>query len=81
MNRQEPYQNLNFDRQPRTFPRRAIPVIITLIVFNLMWFFIPPNGLYWLLLISTTVLVWMASYGWRMGLAALIGFLNRLEQF
>ena len=75
------YSNLNFERQPRTFPRRTISIGITIVVFSLLWFFAPRDVLFWLLLISLAALVWIGSYGWRMALAALIGFLRRLENF
>jgi hypothetical protein len=36
--------------------------------------------MFWLLLFSIAVLLWIASYGWRMALTTLIGFLQWLEQ-
>lgn len=73
--------NLRFDPQPRPLPYRLIAIGVGLGIFTLLWFFIPPTALYWLLLPLLAALVWVASYGWRQALAAFHGQLHRLGQF
>lgn len=82
MDRIESLQGLRFE-QPlvRRIPRWLVPFVIVPVVFTLLWLTIPHSGLYWLLLIAVTVFAWMASYGWRRAVSALIGLLQRLEQF
>jgi len=80
MDKTDLYRGLRFDRQLSTVPRRLIPVGIALVLFTLLWLVIPPVALFWLLLLGLVVLVWMASYGWRQAVAALIALLRRLEQ-
>ena len=72
--------NLNFERPARRLPYRAIAVGVGLGIFTLIWRIIPDRTLYWFLLILIGVLVWVASYGWREALSALITLLVRLEK-
>lgn len=73
------YQNLHFNRRIPAIP----PVLVTLVgagaAFVVMWLTIPTTALFWLLLPIVLVLVWLARFGWRAGLATLIAFLRRLE--
>ncbi len=81
MDRTDAYSNLRFEQPPRTLLRsRIVPIGVVLTVFTVLWFLIPPNTLYWLLLALLAVLVWIASYGWRQALAVFIVLLHRLEQ-
>ncbi len=80
MDRTEPYVNLRFAQRPRPLLRsRLIPVAVVLTVFSVLWFLVPPSVLYWLLLLLLGVSVWIASYGWRQALRALIALLRRLD--
>lgn len=72
--------NLRFERRRRPIPYRAIAIGVGLGIFTLLWRLIPPRTLFWLLLILVAGLVWVASYGWRQALAALITLLVRFEQ-
>jgi hypothetical protein len=83
METKERFQGLQFDRQRRTnfrFQGRLIPVAAALAVVSLLWVILPHGAFFWVLLIVLAVLVWMASYGWRPALAALISWLEQLEQ-
>ena len=80
MDRADVYEGLRFQRRRRAFPRRIIPVGLALALFALLWAFLPHNALFWTLLPLLAVLVWVASYGWRQALAALIDVLQRLER-
>ena len=79
MDNQAPYVNLNFNQGGRQFPRRIIPVGLGVILFNLLWFYVPRTGQYWLLTIAITVTVWIASYGWHKAVHRLIHFMHRIE--
>jgi hypothetical protein len=80
MNIEEIYNGIPFDRSPRTVPRRLILIGIILVIFTLLYAFIPDGILYWLLLLPLVILIWMASHGWRQALAALHEFIHGLEQ-
>ena len=81
MNWTEMNPNLRFERRAHPIPYRVIAIGVGLGIFTLLWTLIPSRTLYWLLLSLMAVLVWVASYGWRQALAALIRLLHRLEQF
>jgi hypothetical protein len=76
MNNSNDFSKIRFDR-PR-IPRRLLPVIIAAILFILIWRLASPGAVFWLGLIMTAILVWVASYGWRTALMALIDFLHYL---
>lgn len=76
MNQTDRFSNINFNR-PRV-PRRLIPVIIAAVVFIIFWRFANANTVLWIGLMMTSILVWVASYGWRTALMALIDFLHFL---
>ncbi len=79
--RQFTFQNsLRFDRNTRKIPGKLFVILGTLIVFTLMWAFVPHNALYWLMLVFLAVSVWMATYGWRQALHILSIRLERLVQ-
>ena len=81
MENPETYNSLRFERRRWNLPRRLIFVSIAIIVFTLLWKWLPQEILFWLLIPIMGVLTWMATYGWRQVLASLIVFLHRLEQF
>ena len=74
------FRGLNFAPRRRGTFRRPLAIIISLIVFTVMWRYIPHNVLFWLMLPIIAVLVWCTSYAWRTALNALISFLHLLEQ-
>lgn len=80
MNRSTTFHGLRFERGPGRFPRRLILPLVTVPVFVLLWWLVPPSILFWFLLVSTVTLVWAASYGWRQAVATLITLLHRLEE-
>ena len=73
------FRGLNFAPRRRGTFRRPLAIIISLIVFTVMWRYIPHDVLFWLMLPVIAVLVWLASYAWRTALNALISMLRRLE--
>lgn len=79
MDRTRMYHGLRFERAARAFPRRLIPIGLTIVVFSVLWWLVPPTTLFWLLLLLVVVLTWIASYGWRSAAAALHTLLHRLE--
>jgi hypothetical protein len=80
MNNYGPFENLHFERRPRKINRRFVAITLMVILFTFLWLFVPPDILYWLLLIPIISIVWAASYGWRRALTNLIDQLHRLEQ-
>ena len=80
MNTKNDYGGLRFERPNRWITGRLVTVGITLITFIILWRTVSSNALFWLLLLTLTTLVWVASYGWRAALAAVIEFLNNLER-
>lgn len=80
MQTSDDFRTLNFERQrSRSVPRGLIPYVLVLGLFTLLWVLVPTSVLYWLTLPVLAVLVWVASYGWRQALAALIQALEHLE--
>ncbi|MGD8457023.1 MAG: hypothetical protein PVF83_11600 [Anaerolineales bacterium] len=77
---QTDFSNLNFDRKTRTIPRRWIFMIVTFILFNLIWRWLPSSSVYWIFLLVVMVLTWVASYGWRQALGVIHHLLHKLEQ-
>jgi len=80
MNQPKSYQGLQFERHTPAAFRRLIPIGAALALFTLLWGVVPHSVLYWLLLVVVAALIWMASYGWRQAIAALIALLHRLEE-
>ena len=76
MNQTDRFSNIRFNR-PR-IPRRLIPVIIAAVLFILIWWLCNPSTVFWIGLVMTSTLVWVASYGWRTALMVLINFLQYL---
>lgn len=80
MNPVNDYHGLRFEQRARPLPRRLITVAVVVSTFSLLWWTVPPNTLFWLLLPIVALLAWMASYGWRQAIAALHAILHRLER-
>jgi len=80
MNWTQPEINLDFNGRSQAPRSGIIPVGIALILFHLLWRLVPNTTMYWLLLPLLAMLVWVASFGWRQALAALIALLLRLER-
>ena len=74
MNHSDRFSNIRFNR-PR-IPRKLIPVIIAAILFILIWRLINPSTVFWIGLIMTSILVWVASFGWRKALMVFTDFLH-----
>ena len=80
MNSSSRYRSLSFDRRIPAIPPVLATLGVTGAVFTAAWLLLPPQALYWLLLPVMLGLVWLARFGWREGLGALIAFLHRLER-
>ena len=81
--KQDPYADIRLERQPRPrfrFLRRIIPTVLAPALFYGLWVFLPHAIVFWIVLPSLVVLAWIASYGWRQSLSALIEALQHLEQ-
>lgn len=76
MNQTSPFSNIRFN--PPRIPRRLIPVIIAAVLFILIWRIANPGTVFWIGLLMTSILVWVASFGWRQALMVLIQFLHYL---
>src|SRR5690606_1560016 len=74
------YRNLSFDRRIPAIRPVLVTLGVTGVVFTVAWLLLPPQALYRLLLPVMLGLVWLARFGWREGLGALIAFLHRLER-
>jgi len=77
MNQTSPFSNIHFNRPQ--LPRRWIPVIIAAVLFIFIWRFANPGTVFWIGLLMTSILVWVASFGWRQALMVLIEFLHYLS--
>ena len=77
-----PFDHLNFERQTRFRPSpRLLFFAGSVLVYLLVWQFLPAATLFWLGLPITIGLIWTASFGWRTALSELTRFLQRLESF
>jgi hypothetical protein len=79
IDRSEPYKGLRLARTVRLIPPRLAAVAVAAVVYGLLWWLVPTSGLFWLLLATVVCLVWVASFGWRPAVSALVAFLRRLE--
>jgi len=61
------YLNLDFRAMPR-IPSKAIWIAGMMIGLRVLWWIVPLQVLFWLLLPLTALLAWMASFGWRFAL-------------
>jgi hypothetical protein len=73
------FSNLRFEQKRRFIPGRTFLLGAVLTAFNLAWWFIPQNALYWLLLVSLGILSWLASFGGRNALFAIHNLIHFLE--
>ncbi len=80
MNQSNEYQGLRFTRPRQLTLSKRIVIGGGLLVFTVLWWLVPHDALYWLLLAMFGILLWVASFGWRQALAALHDLLHRLEQ-
>ena len=76
----KPYQDLRFDRRVGGFSKRTISLIAVPVGFTIMWFFLPPGAVYWLMLLLVTALTWISSFGWQEALATFINFLQHQQR-
>ncbi len=80
MNQNKTFHGLRFERPSRPIPRRLVAIAGTTMLFALLWWLLPPSVVFWFVLLAIAVLTWMASYGWREAVVALIALLHRLEE-
>lgn len=67
----------NENRQLRLTGKTTVAAI-TILVFLLLWWALGPAAMFWPLVITLSLLTWVASFGWRQALTSLIRFLERL---
>lgn len=72
--------NVRFEHDPRPFRRRLLITGAAVVLFTLLWVFVPHGVLYWLLLPVLILLVWLASHGWRWALNAMERAIGHLQQ-
>lgn len=76
------YTHLDFDQKRRQrIPFRAFSVGLMITAYTLLWRFVPPQNIYWILLVLFGLMAWLASYGWRLALFAFHDLIHRLEEF
>lgn len=80
MKENRPYQDLRFDRRVGSFSKRTISLIAVPVGFTIMWLFLPPGAVYWLVLLLVTALTWISSFGWEEALATFINFLQHQQR-
>ena len=78
---QQDFSELNFNRRIPLIPPRMAFVILSLVIFSILWWAVPQNLLYWLLLPVIGIFAWITSYGWRQALVNFIHLLRNLEKF
>jgi hypothetical protein len=81
MDHSHEYSKLRFRQHFPAVNRRGLVVGAGMAGFGLLWWVVPQTGMFWLLLLILAALVWMASFGWKAALAALVIFLQRLQQY
>ena len=80
MKQSKTFRNLHFEAPKGGIPRRVIVLVVSLGLFVITWWLVPPVALFWLLLMAIAVLTWAASFGWRPAVASIIALLHRLEE-
>lgn len=80
MHQEDLLHNLRFERRIPAIPPLLVRLGVTFVAFILLWNILPSSGFFWLLLITTLVLVWLAGYGRRQAMGDLIAFLQRLQR-
>lgn len=80
MNQSEVYRNLRFERRPSTSLRRLLTVLLFIVIFTLLWKYVPHTTLYWILIPILGILGWLSTYSWRQALSSAITFLHRIER-
>jgi apolipoprotein N-acyltransferase len=78
MNEPFDFQHLNFSSRRHTFPVRLAILVGFFVATILFCVVIPPNIQFWLAIPVLMCLTWLATYGWRPGVNALINFLQNL---
>ena len=79
MTNRDDYRGFRFneDRQLRLTGKSAV-VVITIVVFLFLWWALGATAMFWPMAIVLPSLAWVASFGWRQAVIALIRFLERL---
>ena len=78
MNDPNTFSKLRFSRF--RLPNKFFTVLIAIVIFIAIWRLANPITFFWIGLVLTALLAWVASFGWRQALFALIHFLQRLER-
>jgi hypothetical protein len=80
MQKPNSFKNLNFQHMPWYLGLRLIVIAAILVIFMLAWWIIPHEFLFFLLVPALAMILWAASYGWRISLSILLDWLHYLEQ-
>lgn len=72
--------NIRLDRDRRPTYRRLALVGVSLLIFAVLWRFVSHETLFWLMLPVLSVLLWVASHGWRFALLAADAVIHRLME-
>ena len=80
MREKKPYQDLRFDRRAGSLSKRTISLIAVPAGFTIMWLFLPPGAVYWLVLLLVSALTWISSFGWQEALVSFINFLQHQQR-
>ena len=74
-------EKLELNRPLISIPARVLWIGGILAGFSLAWWLIPHGALFWLSLPVLALISWLASFGWRHALRALLNTIRQLEQF
>ena len=80
MQENDPYRNIKFNRRVGGLSKRTISLIAVPVGFTVIWFFLPPGAVYWLVLLLITALTWISGFGWEEALATFIHFLQHQQR-
>jgi len=78
MNNPYDFSNFRFDRL--RIPISVLFVLGVLIILILAWLLLNPNQYFFFSLVIAVILVWIASFGWRLALVRLINYLQRINR-
>jgi hypothetical protein len=79
MDKNQDFSHLRFDRRIRNMNPRLTAFIVSVIIYFVLWILLPPAAILTLLLFVTSILVWVASFGWQEALGKIIRFLQNLQ--
>ena len=73
------FDGMSFRRRRQAIPFRLIAVLMCGVLFAAVWWLLPHEVAFWMLLVFVLALSWAATHGWRFPLRTLRSLLNRLE--